>query len=112
MNSTKSEVVAKVLTLQIDENPLTTLIESCIGKYLSNRQTETPAKEYVSQKELCQRLGLSTPTVIDLRKKGIIQGVQIGNKWRFEVSEVWQALRSHQNQQAQKFSPIKTNGRA
>lgn len=74
--------------------------------------TDTQPKAYVSQKELGTILGISPPTVIALRKKGIIQGVQIGNKWRFEVSEVWQALRSHQNQQAQKLSPIKTNGRA
>ena len=102
----------KVLTLQIDENPLAALIESCIRKYFSNRQTESTPKEYVSQQELCQRIGLSTPTVIDLRKKGIIQGVQICNKWKFEVSEVWEALRNHQIKQDQQFAPIKKNGRA
>lgn len=70
-----------------------------------------PQKDYVSQKELCQRLSLSAPTVIALRKKGIIQGVQIGNKWRFEVSEVWQSLREYQDQQAKPYAPIKRNGR-
>lgn len=51
--------------------------------------------EFVSQKELGIRLGISPPTVIGLRKKGIIHGVQIGNKWRFEIGEVWSALKQH-----------------
>ena len=73
--------------------------------------TDTTPKEYVSQKELGTRLGFSPPTVIALRKKGIIRGVQIGNKWRFEVSEVWEQLRSHKEKQAEKYAPIKRNGR-
>lgn len=110
MNPKQSEAMAKVLTLQIDENPLTALIESCISRHIATLRTEQAPKEYVSQKELCQRIGLSAPTVIDLRKKGVISGVQIGNKWRFEVSEVWQSLRDHQAKQAQQFAPIKKNG--
>lgn len=75
-------------------------------------KVEANPKEFVSQQELCQRIGLSTPTVIELRKKGIIHGVQIGNKWRFEVSEVWEALRNHQTKQDKPFAPVKRNGRA
>jgi hypothetical protein len=111
MNSTKSEQMAKVLTLQIDGNPLTELIESCIARMLTNVNLQSETKEYVSQKVLAQRLGLSVPTVIEYRKKGIIPGVSIGNKWKFEVSEVWQSLRTHQEKQAQQIAPIKRNGR-
>lgn len=111
MNPNHSEQAAKVLTLHIDGNPLTELIETSIARMLTNLYIKTNSKEYVSQKELAQKIGLSIPTVIDLRKRGIIPGVNIGNKWRFEVSEVWESLKAHQQRQNERFSPIKRNGR-
>jgi hypothetical protein len=63
-------------------------------------------KEYISQTELGKRLRLSTPTLIGLRKKGIIQGVNIGNKWRYELSEVWEQLKAHQAKTEAQFKPI------
>ncbi len=94
--------------------PVTGLEEWIQGRINQALEQATKAdaqpKEYVSQKELCKRIGLSTPTVIALRKKGIIFGVNVGNKWRFEVSEVWQSLRDHQARQTASFATIKKNG--
>jgi excisionase family DNA binding protein len=100
------------INLAVPVSGLEEWIQSRINEAIQQAgKVEAQLKEYVSQKELCQRLGLSTPTVIALRKKGIIEGVCIGNKWRFEVSEVWKSLRTHQEKQAKQFTPIKRNGR-
>ncbi|MEY3444537.1 MAG: Helix-turn-helix domain [Bacteroidota bacterium] len=111
MNPKQSEVVAKVLTLQIDENPLANLIESCIRRYFEERPIPPSKKEYLSQDDTAKRFDISVPKFIELRKQGIVRGVQIGNKWRFEVSEVWEALQRHQEKQVEQFE-AKRNGRA
>jgi hypothetical protein len=79
---------------------------------LVNVSVKGDVKEIVSQKELANRIGFSVPKVIDLRNKGIIQGVNIGNKWKFEVSEVWEQLRKYQEEQSKQFTHIKRNGRS
>jgi excisionase family DNA binding protein len=105
----KSSTINIAVPVTSLEDWIQSRIDQALEKFV---KVDAPPKEYVSQKELCQRIGLSAPTVIDLRKKGVISGVHIGNKWRFEVSEVWEQLRDHQARQAAKFTPIKRNGRA
>lgn len=88
------------ITIQFPATGLENFIREQVSQAIqSTAKADTPAREFCSQKELSARIGLSVPTVMDLRKKGIIPGVLIGNKWRFEVSEVWQALRDHQAKQ-------------
>ncbi len=110
MPTKKTEHTAKVLTLQIEENPLTELIETIISKYLNTltKPDHQKPSEILSQKDLAGRLDLSVPTVIGLRKKNIIQGVLVGNKWKFDFSEVWEALKA---QKANQFTANK-NGKA
>jgi hypothetical protein len=108
MNSKNSTI-----NLAVPVSGLEEWIQSRITEAIKEAtNTDKQAKKYVSQKELGTHLGFSPPTVIALRKKGIIRGVLVGNKWRYEVSEVWEQLRSHQEKQAEKFAPIKRNGRA
>ena len=46
----------------------------------------------VNQKELCAFLGLSEPTVIRWRKKGVIPSMKIGSAIRYDVNKVIEAL--------------------
>lgn len=71
----------KSITLALPVSGLEEWIQSRITEAIEEATNKgIRPKEYVSQKELAQRIGLSIPTVIDLRKKGIIAGVNIGNK--------------------------------
>lgn len=99
------------ISLTIDGNLLSELIEACISSNFEKINYQPESKEFVSQKELAQRIGLSVPKIIQMKKAGIIPGVCIGNKWKFEVSEVWEALKAYQNNQVQAIQNGKKNGR-
>lgn len=52
----------------------------------------SPATKPINQRELCTFLGLSEPTVIRWRKKGLIPSMQIGSAIRYDVNSVIKAL--------------------
>lgn len=82
------------ISFEIPAQGLADFIQSKISEALMEaRRSAAPMPDFVSQKELSGRIGLSVPTIIKLRKEGKIAGVLVGNKWRYEVSEVWRALR-------------------
>lgn len=41
-----------------------------------------------SKKEVAELLGVTTRTIDNYLSSGIIQGIQIGNRWRFPESEI------------------------
>jgi excisionase family DNA binding protein len=80
--------------ITVDQDALKNLIHAITSAALAETETQQPQEpQFVSQQDLAKVLKLSVPTVIEMRKKGRIPAVQIGNKWRYEVSEVWEALR-------------------
>lgn len=72
-------------------------ISEALGKINQQRPQEL---RFLSQQGLARELGLSVPTIIQMRKAGKIHGVQIGNKWRYELNEVWADLRNKEEKGA------------
>ena len=79
--------------LLTDQETIANLIITQISEALNKLNGEPQDKQFFSQQELAEVLGLSVPTLIKLRKDGKISGVSIGNKWRYELSEVWEQLK-------------------
>lgn len=88
-------ITSGLLITAVDQDGIKQLFKESIAEALAEIGTKTPQDlQFVSQQELAKILGLCVPTVIEMRKKGRIPAVQVGNKWKYEVGEVWEALRA------------------
>ena len=59
-------------------------------------------EKLLSLQEVAEHLGLSERTIFNLIKRGDLEGIQIGNRWRFSPENVQAYTAKLQQEQAQK----------
>jgi hypothetical protein len=93
-NSSIPPTSGLLLTLH-DPDEIKNMIRSAVSEAISEMGIAAPKEpRFVSQSELAAILGYCIPTIMEMRKKGRIKGVRHGNKWKFELNEVWEALKA------------------
>ncbi len=76
-----------------DPLQLEAIVTKAIDNYFSTRQMPGHAPtEILSPDQLCERLGISIPTQIRYRKKGLLPYIQIGDLIRYDLHKVLKAL--------------------
>ncbi len=68
-----------------------------IERLLAERQPTSNTSKPISTRELCEHLGVTEPTIIRWRKKGLIPFFQIGSAVRFDLPKVIAALEKRGN---------------
>lgn len=80
------------------ENQLKSLVLQCVREALEETSSQSRLdqgganRELIDTKELLLRLGLSEPTVIRYRQKGVIPFYRIGNAIRYDYEKVLERL--------------------
>ena len=81
---------------QTDPEQLAQNVAGIVLEKLQSSSLSEPTRERIlSTKELCKEFQITPPTVIQLRKKGIIPCFYIGANVRFVYSEVLKALKEY-----------------
>jgi len=75
-----------------------TLIRDTFTEVLSNVPKETPPQptEYKTRRETSEILGISLVTLNEWTKTGIVKGLRIGNRVRYRLSDIQDALKEIQ----------------
>ena len=96
-----------LVLIQVDE--LRQLIREELAVNNPVNEQEKPKVKPLNQRELCTFLGLSEPTIIRWRKKGLIPCMKIGSAIRYDLNTVLQALETGKNKSASRkvLSPSK-----
>lgn len=63
-------------------------IEKKTYEILLNLKNEKIKKELVGRQELAKILSCSKATIANLEKQGVIKKIQIGNLYRYDLSEI------------------------
>lgn len=80
------------------ENQLKSLVLQCVREAMEETTAQSRFEqaganpEIIDTKELLLRLGLSEPTVIRYRQKGVIPFLQVGSAIRYDYQKVLDAL--------------------
>lgn len=76
------------------EDQLRSVVSECINEVFQERSSTQSniLPEIIDTKELLLRLGLSEPTVIRYRQKGVIPFLQVGSAIRYDYQKVLDAL--------------------
>lgn len=84
----------QIIMTAIPVDDLTELIAKAVRVEMSKlySTTEPEAVKLITEKELCGYLGISLPTAIRYRVKGMIPFIQIGSSIRYDVNAVVKAL--------------------
>jgi len=89
-----------ILLENISREELLSEIENLLNKAINERLAKEGApKQYLSKKEVAERLGISFPTINRLERSGRLVGYRIGRRVLFKPEEVDSALnqRRHGN---------------
>lgn len=82
----------------MDSNPFEVLnqrfdlLEATLEALKSNTKLGVKQLELIDRKELCKRLSLSTPTIMQWERKGTIPCIRIGESVRYNWPAVIEAL--------------------
>ena len=87
----------KTFFIPYEEEELKELIIKCVFEAIRLAppiviEEEKTAKSILTRKEVSEILGISLPTLDSYKKQGLIKAFQLGNKVRFRISDVQQAL--------------------
>lgn len=67
-------------------------VSTIIRRTAPSKPTQTPSdQKFLNQKEVATLLGISTVSVWQWEKKGILQSYRIGNLKRFKLDEILEA---------------------
>jgi excisionase family DNA binding protein len=94
-----NEVIFCQTTLKDFEGFIVGAVSASVSKAVSEEFCkrgikEEKAYEYLTRKEVAQRLGISLPTLGEWTKTGKIQGARIGSRVRYRESDVEAALQN------------------
>ena len=82
----------QLVLIPITLEELTELFRGIVAEHRVQPLPETLPQKLITEKELCQYLGISLPTAIRYRQKRKIPFVKIGSSIRYNVEEVLKAL--------------------
>jgi len=84
----------QTILFSIPENEFKELIRDTVSEVLSNVPKETPPQptDLKTRKETSEILGISLVTLNEWTKTGIIKGLRIGNRVRYRMSDIENAL--------------------
>lgn len=78
------------------------LISEIVGKLKSELLTDliktikdNEPNRYYSAQEICERLGISKPTIHDWKKKGIIKSFKLGSRVYYRMDQIEAAMISN-----------------
>lgn len=75
-------------------------IKKVVKELVPQPQQQTPTDRLLTRKEVCEMLQVSTVTVWNWTKTGILTSYRIGNQLRYKESEVLNALQDTNNKTA------------
>lgn len=78
------------------ENPFEEILRelAAIREEMKNPLAEKTITEIIDRKELCQRLALTEPTIINWTKRGKIPQIKIGSAIRYDWIDVLEKLKN------------------
>lgn len=85
----------KIKITEIMQNELMIKIEDCVRNVVRDELKENMHKkggEYISAQKLCDRLGITKPTIHEWRKRGIIKSYKLGARVFYSWDEVQEAM--------------------
>lgn len=89
---TKAMQTNSIIIQNISPEDLFQKIRELISEELNSRQKPESPQEYITKKEVAEKLRSSLPTVQRLMKSGIIKPYRIGRRILFKADEIENSL--------------------
>lgn len=83
-----------LLLTQVSFDELLQKVREAVREELENLPASPNVSQLITEKELCQHLGISLPTAHRYRKRGDIPFIEIGNSIRYDLQSVIEKLKA------------------